>query len=225
MKNRIANNNFRPSSFLSRGHTATMTAVALCTMALISCGTKSEAEEAPASTTPVETVESFLTAVMENDADKAIALTAEGADNEKIVRTFTRFASTTKGFHDALVEKYGEEAAAGMEMETITAKDLEEVRNAEVEIDNGKAIVYPPEEQENPIHLIETDEGWRIQVDTIFGDIPAEEIDQALKLFGSMADLVEQFTTRIKEEDLTIEEVEEQFGQAMMGMMMGLMEE
>jgi len=199
-----------------------ITGALLCALALFCFGGFVQADEAKSST-PKEAAESFLRAAMEGDADQVVALTVEGPENEKIARVFSRFISGITKFHEALVEKYGEEEIPESMVMAITAEDLEALKNAEVKIEDGKATVHPANAVDEPIRLVETDDGWRVDVSELFGEIEDAEMQMALAMFEGLADVSEKFTKRVKEEALTIEQVEAEFGEAMMALMMGQM--
>ena len=180
------------------------------------------AEEQTPSETPKEIVADFLRALSEGDVDRAIDLTTQDPQNEKIVPTLARFARTNKELTTALKAEFGDEAEKSSVMpDFIFEKTIRGIQHAEEVIDDAKANVIVPESSFQPWHLIKIEAGWRIEENSILGTNSPDEIERVLQFFDMLSEANSALMQKIKEGDPTLEALEEEYEKVLREILFG----
>ncbi len=197
--------------------------VALLTMTSLSA----RADEAK-NETPKAALEKMAKAMAKGDTDSFASCFDATKEQAKVLKAMGDFVGTTAKFQKAMVDAYGKEAVEDHQEGLQKMLDGNLVENVQIKIDGDKAVATM-EGDEKPLDLVKKDGSWKIVPKSMLaemvklGNTPADlnnAVEEAVKMFQSMADAQKKVIPLIGKEGKTAEDIQNEIGQAMMKAML-----
>jgi len=206
-------------------------AVLICAGLAAGCkkGAESGAPKIERATTPQQTLENMQAALLSGDS-KAFADCFEASGEEaKALGAFAEFMCAAAEFSQAMEKAYGKEATGDSPLGGAQAQLTDKSWLDAVEItQEGDTATVTAEGESTPLTLVRTEGVWKIQMESMTGEAGGMEpgdADDAVKMFGAMAQAMRSSMNNIGKPGYTAEKINQEVGMAMMAaMMQGAME-
>lgn len=187
------------------GASAAMAQMAPLAPAAPSTAPASQPAAAADSTTPKGTLTMLSRATQSGDSASVRDLFhASNPQQEKMIELMLERTSVFAKFRQALVAKFGEEAAMQLTGNSAADEAAAEVRinQAVVKIDGEKAAVQmkaemPGEQEPDPVQMVKVDGKWKLPMAVLTEGMPAADIESNLRKVKMLSDVVISTTTEV----------------------------